>query len=269
MRTRIYDALTNAEITAYLDRNDIIFLPLGVAEIYTGMPARMPVASEHVLPMAFAVRMAELVDGLVLPGLHYFYPGSTAVGKGAINVSPSAGIAYLKEVCRSLLRQGFRRQILLSLHSPATYTASPLVREFFDETKCPILYIDLEECLGEHQSAEELNQIFWGAFHLLGRLDDIPREFSTAEETDLSGPSWRWYRKGFTFGYYLSDDRDFGGWAGHPTTEPERQARAQQGIALIDEIVQNLDMPSVVAGMREIDEHTQRVILPKYGARLP
>jgi creatinine amidohydrolase len=85
------------------------------------------------------------------------------------------GTAYLMEVCRSLLRQGFRRQVLLSAHGPAGVTISPLVQEFFEETKCPIGYVDL---LKHFEGVEGLdfNQLVWGAYHLLGRDEDIPRE---------------------------------------------------------------------------------------------
>jgi creatinine amidohydrolase len=119
MRTRFFDALTNREIEEYLGRSDIIFLPLGTAEMH----GEMPVGCEHVLPIAFCLKMAAEVDGLVLPGLHYFYPGATAIGKGSIQVSPSVGAAYLKAICHSLLRQGFRRQVLVSAHGPAYGTS--------------------------------------------------------------------------------------------------------------------------------------------------
>ena len=84
LRTRVYDSMTNAEVTGYLERNDVVFLPVGTAEMH----GSMPLGCEHVLPLALATRMAELADGLVLPGLVYFYPGATAVGRGTIQVSP-------------------------------------------------------------------------------------------------------------------------------------------------------------------------------------
>src|SRR5262249_54110611 len=123
LRTRVYDSMTNAEVTRYLEQNDVVFLPVGTAEMH----GSMPLGCEYVLPLAIAMRMAELADGLVLPGLVYFYPGATAVGRGTIQVSPSVGAAYLKEICRSLLRQGFRRQVLLSYHGPAEVTLVPVV----------------------------------------------------------------------------------------------------------------------------------------------
>ena len=58
-------------------------------------------------------------------------------------VSIRQGIDYLGAIARSLLRQGFKRQIYISLHGPAHMTCSPMVRDFFDETGVPILYMDM------------------------------------------------------------------------------------------------------------------------------
>ena len=62
-----------------------------------------------------------------------------------IQICVESGVRYLKEIAHSLLNQGFRRQIYVSLHGPAFLTAGTLVVDFFDETKVPITYIDLVE----------------------------------------------------------------------------------------------------------------------------
>ena len=82
MRTRILTSLTNVEVEAYLDRNDVIFIPVGVAEVH----GSYPVDCEYVAPLALSIKMAEKVDGLVLPHLIYFYPGATTVGKSTVNI---------------------------------------------------------------------------------------------------------------------------------------------------------------------------------------
>lgn len=38
LRTRVYDSMTNAEVTSYLARNDVVFLPVGTAEMHGSMP---------------------------------------------------------------------------------------------------------------------------------------------------------------------------------------------------------------------------------------
>ena len=78
LRTRSLDSLNNREISEYLQRNDIIVIPVGTVELH----GEMPVGCEHVLPLAFARRIAEEADALVLPGMIYFYPGATAIAQG-------------------------------------------------------------------------------------------------------------------------------------------------------------------------------------------
>jgi len=46
MRTRLFDSMTNAEVTDYLARSDIIFLPVGTVEMY----GEMPLGCERELP---------------------------------------------------------------------------------------------------------------------------------------------------------------------------------------------------------------------------
>src|SRR6185437_2476034 len=107
MRTRLLTSMTNTEIEQYLKRNDVIFIPVGTVEPH----AELSIDAEYVGPLAFAMKLAEEGDGLVLPGLSYFFPDATIVGRGAVHMTPSEGTAYLLTIAHSLLRQGFRRQV--------------------------------------------------------------------------------------------------------------------------------------------------------------
>ena len=121
LRTRILPKMINSEVEGYLEHNDIIIVPVGTVEMHGGLP----LDSETVISEAYALRMAESCDGLVLTGLPYFYAGATASGRGTVQVSVRQGIDYLGAVARSLLRQGFKRQIYISFHGPAHMTCSP------------------------------------------------------------------------------------------------------------------------------------------------
>ena len=83
MRTRILPRMLNDEAETYLTRNDVIIVPVGTVELHGGLP----LDSETVISEAFALRMAEAADGLVLTGLPYFYAGATAIGRGTTQVS--------------------------------------------------------------------------------------------------------------------------------------------------------------------------------------
>jgi len=163
MRTRYLPSLTNQ----YLKRN---FIPVGTVESFGTMPSDM----EYRMAEAYAVRLAEEADGLVLPHVIYFYPGVTVTVVASVYIPQEIGLAYLKALAKSPLRQGFRRQVYLSAHGPSDQYVSGMVRQFFEETKDPILYIHLS-LLNQPESggASSFRSIGYGAYYLLGERHSI------------------------------------------------------------------------------------------------
>lgn len=266
MRTRYLTSLTNTEIEDYLKRNDIIFIPVGNVEVH----GPFPTDCEYVGPLAFAQKMAEETDGLVLPNLSYFFPGGTVVGKGTVYVTPEEGLAYLKAIARSLLRQGFRRQIYLTSHGPSPQTLSPLVREFFDETKDPILYMELGGLM--RKAHADFNKVLFGAYSVVGRLDDIPLNVTQIMPEHPSDPALAKLQAlgpgSGAVGSYFGDPGEHGGLA-KPITAEQRAEYAKEGVAMIDATLQAADIKGIVQALRDHDRFTREVILPKYGAILP
>ena len=263
LRTRILPKMINSEVESYLEHNDIIIVPVGTVEMHGGLP----LDSETVISEAYALRMAESCDGLVLTGLPYFYAGATASGRGTVQVSIRQGIDYLGAVARSLLRQGFKRQIYISFHGPAHMTCSPMVRDFFDETGVPILYMDLTMQMMHNardlfKSMNSFHAITVGAYQIMGRLNDVPftTEFFHQEQqtcapfNDLFGLA---YQSG-SAGYCFASPRD------HMSTpqipdEEAREALAEEGQKLIEDLVERMNMPHVVEQMRKLEDYTGAV----------
>ena len=266
MRTRSLPSLTNTEVEAYLSRNDIIFIPVGNVEVHGGLPEDC----EYVGPLAFATKMAEETDGLVFPYLAYFFPGGTVVGKGTVYVTPSEGLAYIKAIAHSLLRQGFRRQIYLTAHGPSPQTLSPLIREFFDETKDPILYIELGGLMNKVKA--DHTKVLFGAYSVMGRLEDIPLNVTQVMPEHPMDPSLNKLQSlgpgSGAVGSYFGDPGEHGGLA-KPITAEQRSQWAKEGVAMIEATLKAADMKGIVQAMRDHDKFTQDVILPKYGKTLP
>lgn len=256
LRTRFLPRMLNSEVEEYLRHNDIIIVPVGTVEMHGGFP----LDSETVISEAFALRMAEVCDGLVLTGLPYFYAGATASGRGTVQVSIRQGIDYLSAIAHSLLRQGFKRQIYISFHGPAHMTCSPMVRDFFDETGVPILYMDLSMQMGRSakdlfRSFDDFHAITVGAYQIMGRLEDVPltAEYSAphtqscAGFADLFGLAYQ----SAAVGYCFAEPQDH-----MPTTavpdQAVRQALADQGAELIGKLVERMDMLRVVSQLREL-----------------
>lgn len=262
LRTRALPRLLNREVEAYLQENDIIVVPVGAVEMH----GDLPLGCETVLSEAAALKMAEACDGLVLPGLPYFYAGATAIGRGTTQVSVRQGIDYLGAVARSLLRQGFRRQIYVSLHGPAYLTCSPMVRDFFDETGVPILYVDLllqMERLGkdlflpQQPPYRRLDALILGAYDLLGRLEEVPLSAkpesapppapTTAPFEPLFGLAYPSGAAGYCFGA-ASDHMPT---TALPTAEA-RRALAEEGKTALCALVRRLELPRAVQRLAEL-----------------
>ena len=224
LRTRILPKMLNSEVEEYLKHNDLIIVPVGTVEMHGGFP----LDSETVISEAFALKMAEAANGLILTGLPYFYAGATATGRGTVQCSIREGIDYLGAIARSLLRQGFKRQIYISFHGPAHMTCSPMIRDFYDETGVPILYIDatmqiMQKAKDLFSSMNSFHAITVGAYKIMDRLNDIPllsgfqhSESQTVEPfNDIINLA---YQSG-SIGYYFGSQRDHMSTPDIPTNE--------------------------------------------------
>lgn len=264
MRTRILPRMMNDEVEAYLRHKDIIIVPVGTVEVHGGLP----LDSETVISEAFALQMAESADGLALTGLPYFYAGATAIARGTTQVSVREGIDYLGAIARSLLRQGFRRQIYISFHGPAHMTCCPMIRDFFDETGTPILYIDLT--MQMLQAARDLcmmedafHAITVGAYKIMGRLEDVPLTTKyCCENPQTTKPFDHLFSLAYqsgSIGYCFGDVKDHMSTPAIPD-DKRRKELAEEGETLIHEMVTRLDMKRITEEMRSLDVFEQEVM---------
>ena len=260
MRTRILPKMLNSEVQEYLKRNDIIIVPVGTVEMHGGLPLDV----ETNISEAVGLKMAEACDGLVLTGLPYFYSGATASGRGTVQVSVRQGIDYLGAIARSLLRLGFKRQIYLSFHGPAHMTICPMIRDFYDETGVPALYMD---CMMQFNKNMDLfSKAGFGAFHditvgaykIMNRLDDVPlvtgfdhrNPQSCAPFQDLFSLGYQSAAVGYCFG----ENGDHMATPDIPDIET-RNAKAEVGADLICKMVERMNMPHVVEQLRKLEEY--------------
>lgn len=277
MRSRFLTKLTNGEIEGYLEKNDVIFIPVGVTETH----GALPVDAETVLAEAIALKMAEAADGLVLHNLPYFFAGGTPTGRGTLQLSVKSGYEYLMEISKSLLKQGFRRQIYVTSHGPAYLYVSSMIRDFFSETKVPILYMDMITAPSTIEDLsfsfmEKFHEMSVGAYKILNRLEDVPLnvpesnsvtyDVNTMFEGMKENPATelgKYAQQSGAIGYYFDEART------HMTTpllksSEEREELAEEGIKAICEMVEKLDMPKIVETLQKADKYTQNVSLKKF-----
>ncbi len=282
MRTRYLSRLPNGEVEKYLARNDIIFVPVGTIELH----GAMPLDTEYVGPLAFAQAMAEEIDGLVLDGLQYFYAGATTIGRGAVQMSIRSGYDYLKEIARSLMCQGFRRQVYVTGHGPAELTVAAMALDFFDETKVPLAYIDMARTLNytakkrdvAKDGPQDYHDIIHGTYEILGRREDLPVDPNVYPEVhgqamppSLANITHMVNFGGFAYSlpFYFGDLTDHG-----PTNAPfrtveEREAACLKGLEELRRTVRLMDLPQYMKQFSDQMAYTEEVIKPKYGRYLP
>ena len=258
MRTRILGKMLNSEVQEYLQRNDIIIIPVGTTEMHGGLP----LDCETVMSEALALKMAESCDGLVLTGLPYFYAGATASGRGTVQVTVRQGIDYLGAIARSLLRLGFKRQVYVSFHGPAHMTICPMIRDFYDETGVPILYLDsVMKILGNVQALggmQALNDMFIGAYKIMNRLEDVPLVTGYSDPVPQScAPFNDLFALGYqsaVVGYCFGENQDHAPTPDIPDVET-RDRMAANGEKVIDKLVATMDMPHVVEQLRKLETY--------------
>lgn len=280
LHTRDLTRLSQVQVAHYLERSDIIFIPVGAVETNGIMPSDR----DYVSPLGMSMAMAEELDALYMPGLIWSYPGTTMVAPATVNISPTEGLNFLRSVAESLLRQGFRRQVYVSMgQGPAPLTVGTLVREFYDQKHVPILYIDMDAYLPRLKiSPDAHSKLMYGTHYIADRMIDIPlqgeygpAESSAAatipENTGLAGLGKLGYSGSLYLGSWVPDVMAHG--SGRPPELPktaaEREAWGKEGQAQVMAIVKQMNLKEALEDLRKHDEFTNQILVPKFGKILP
>ena len=278
LHTRDLTRLSQVQVADHLKRSDIIFIPLGAVETNGIMPSDR----DYVSPLAYAMAMADEVDGLYMPGLVWSYPGTTLIAQATVNISPTQGLVFLRAVAESLLRQGFRRQVYISSgQGPAPLTAGTLVREFYDSEHVPLLYIDMDAYLPKLKlAAGARDKALYGAHYITGRIIDLPLkgDYGEAESqaagpvpenTGLEGLTKLGYSGSLSLGSWQPDVMAHGKPPVLPSTAAEREEWGKQGEAQIRAIVKLMKVQEAMDDLKKHDEFTNQILIPKYGKLVP
>ena len=276
LHTRDLTRLSQLQVGEALKQTDIIFIPVGAVETNGIMPSDR----DYIWPLAYAMTMAEETGGLYMPGLMWSYPGTTVVAPATIYMPPHTGTEFLKVIARSLLRQGFRRQVYISAsHGPAPLTVGTLVREFFEETHVPILYINMDSYLPRLKlTPEQYTKTLYGAHWMTGRLEDLPLkgdygavEMShVPENVGLATLGKLGFSGSLTLGSWVADVMAHGsGKDVLPETAAQREEWGRAGRDEVVAIVKRMQMGPAMDALRQHDRYTQEVIVPKLGKMLP
>jgi len=209
-RLRLYaDTMTSGEMNEHRARNGILLLPVGCFEMH-GYQAGM--STDSITAQAASEVFAREWDARILPPVHYTYPGASGPWPGTVSISPRATMDYLLAVIRAVLRNGFKKLVVVSSHGPNSSVLQMVFRTILDEDgEVPIhvgntgdFYQWVEEEYGHnHREAAK----YLAALYMLGRADEMDPAASLDELAP--GPSWpcesygRLRRRGAGMAYYF------------------------------------------------------------------
>lgn len=110
--------MTTLEVEAFLERSRTVIVPVGSTEQHG---PHAPLATDVVIPMEVARRVAPIVGALVAPplayGLSYPHTGFT----GVVQLRVPTFMALVEDIAASFASVGFRRIVFLNGHYDNTY----------------------------------------------------------------------------------------------------------------------------------------------------
>ena len=214
MRSRFWMELTTPEVGSYLSQGgDLAILPVGSVEMHG---PHQPLGTDSLLAKAFALKLAEAANGLVLPELHYTWTGSTDGFAGTISVEVELAQGMAKAIALKVLRMGFKRLLLLSCHSPNKQAFYIFTRHFYEEHGVSILFIDAYDALDEEASAifaepysrSKEASLVLAALEILGQRQLYCEEEMRREDQAPPAPqSLRNIQKVGVIGFFMQDAR--------------------------------------------------------------
>jgi hypothetical protein len=115
-----------------------------------------------------------------------------------------------------------------------------------------------------------MDLMIWGAYHLLGRLDEIPTKQRVRRRVKNPPALGRVFGTGAHAGFYFThDELQHGWWPDRKMTPELRAQRARTGLEHINRVLKAMQIDELLAGLRELDRTMQREVWPKFGSRLP
>lgn len=142
--------MTRDEIEERLATHPVALLPIGATEQHGH---HLPLGTDSFLAEDYALRIAERVEGIVLPTIPFGYswvwkdlPGTVTVGYRTLE-------AYLRDVIESVERSGYGALAIVDGHESNVTTMKYVVRDHAARSEFPVIrlfYPGLARVLAEH-----------------------------------------------------------------------------------------------------------------------
>jgi creatinine amidohydrolase len=249
MRSRFLNELTSPEIDEYLSQGgNIAFLPVGSVEMHG---PHMPIGTDALMAKAFALKLAEGANGIVLPEVSYTWAGATDGFSGTVSIEPELVQKTVEAIAVKVLKMGFKRLVLVNGHGPNNQVLFLTVRRFYENYQ-PILFVDLGRPLSEkarNNTPDEASMLL-AALNILGLSELYPeKDIIYDDPAPLQNESFRRLSRAGIVGYNYQDPRQH--------VSPNLQTSAKAGLDYIDMQVESL-LPLMDDLSKYIDESKEQ-----------
>lgn len=119
-----------AEVAEAIPQRPIILLPIGTVEQHG---PHLPVNADNMVASYVALKAAAQTDAFVAPNINYGNSAVFAAFPGTIHVRPETLANVVRDICQSLIAQGFRRIIFVDNHGGNEAVCEQVARELKDE----------------------------------------------------------------------------------------------------------------------------------------
>jgi creatinine amidohydrolase len=232
MRSRFLNELNTGDIGNYLSQGGkLAILPVGSVEMHG---PHMPAGTDALVAKAFALRLAERANGLVLPEISYTWAGATDGFPGTVSIEPELVQKTVEAIAEKVLKMGFKQLVLINAHSPNNYVLYLTVRRFFENNQ-PILLIDMSKpfSVKAQSSLPEEASMLLAALNILGLSHLYPEEELVYDDpAPLLDESFRRLNRVGMVGYHYQDARQH--------VAPNLNTSVEAGLSFIDMQVESL-----------------------------
>jgi len=216
---RTADTMTSPELAAHRRRNGILLLPLGCFEMHD---VHVGLACDTFIAEAACRVLAEEWNAVILPAIHYTYPGATTKWPGSVGVRPREILDYVMAVVKAILRNGSKRLVLVSAHGPNTPIIQMALRQVFEETgELPIFFMPDEGPLYrqvEEEYGKPHGELAWymASLYICGRHEEFDPAVSEADAHPRDVPAFeslgKLSRRGVSAPYVFATPWSHVGW---------------------------------------------------------
>lgn len=128
--------MTRSEIAERLATHPVAILPLGATEQHGG---HLPLGTDNYLAEEYATRIAERINGIILPTIPYGYSWVWKDLPGTITVGHRTLETFLRDIIESVERNGFSMLVLVDGHESNVTTMKYVARDYAARSDFPII----------------------------------------------------------------------------------------------------------------------------------